>query len=131
MIRFCFFTSGGIGSGSVSLCNGKFYTDEYNLRQTTREVLKAKKYKTIVNEESCCTDIRKYEKREFDRIVLLNLSKVLYLLEREGEAYDCSAPTLEEVLLRACKKWEQEGLVDVLSTCILYVYEFYPKKVAV
>lgn len=105
--------------------------DEYNLRQTTREVLRAKQYKTIVNNESCCTDIRKYEKKEFDRIILLNLTKVLFLLGREGEAYDCSAPILEQVLCRACQRWEQEGLVDVLSTCVLYVYEFYPKKVAV
>ena len=83
------------------------------------------------NNESCCTDIRKYEKKEFDRIIVLNLTKVLFLLGREGEAYDCSAPILEQVLCRACQRWEQEGLVDVLSTCILYVYEFYPRKVAV
>lgn len=114
-----------------SFCHIRSWDEDYgayNLRCVQKSMLKNGGYKQIVQNESCCADIRKYGRAEFDKIIDLNLAKISYLLYGDiRNPYKCDSSILCEVLELECQKWEEKESVDVLNTCILYFYEYYPE----
>lgn len=103
--------------------------ETFNARFVEKAELENKQYKSRVNTESCCTDIRKFNKEEFNAVIDLNLAKVSHLLGNpSSSAFECDANILRRILEVECNAWEEKSIVYVLNTCVLYIYEHYPKK---
>lgn len=104
--------------------------ETYNFRSVPKSILMNGTYKKIVQNESCCSDIRKYGKVEFNKIIDLNLAKISYLLYGDIRTpYMCDSSMLREILKLECQTWNEKQSVDVLNTCILYFYEYYPNLI--
>lgn len=104
--------------------------EDFNNRHATKYELWHKKYKERVEAESCCTDIQQFDKDKFNKIIDMNLTKALYLLNQpKFVPFECNADMLRRVSEVECCAWDEKGIVYVLNTCVLYMYENYPKKV--
>ncbi len=104
--------------------------EDFNNRHATKYELWHKKYKKRVKAESCCTDIQQFDKDKFNKIIDLNLTKASFLLNQpQLVPLECNADMLRRVSEVECRAWEEKEIVYVLNTCVLYMYENYPKKV--
>jgi len=110
-------------------CHIKSFPDaDYQSRKVTLLELQQGGYKARVNEESCLTDIRKYDKKRMTNVICMNLKKMELFVQESIQTDDLYAP-LYSVLLEQNRFLHEKLCFYVLNTCVLFVYEYNPSFV--
>ncbi len=88
----------------------KFILDkEYLLRQIHIDDFIDKSYKQIVDEESCCTDLRKYKREDFNYIILENIKKAEFIEKKK----------ISEDVLQSYSRINENNLFEEISKILM------------
>lgn len=89
--------------------------------------LKSIGYKRIVNQESYCTDIRKYSKECFDYIISESIKKAEYIEKQEiSHTFNDSYKNIDEsrLLETINQMFTNQQIIPVLNTSLFFICEY-------
>ena len=95
--------------------------DSYMKQTVSYDELRKGLYKSNVDKDSFQRDLRKYSKEEMKKVIFLNVHKAQLL---NGESLSDMVQTLRNVLDVEVDLLRERKIVQVLNTCILFMYEY-------
>lgn len=100
---------------------------DYLKRYIHIDELKSIGYKQIVNQESFCTDIRKYSKKHFNYIISENIKKAEYIENQEisNSINDSFNNITESHLLEKINQiFKKNEIIPILNTSLNFICEY-------
>lgn len=106
--------------------------EEYLFRKIHIDDFNDRSYKQIVGEESCCTDLRRYSREDFNYIISESIKKAEYIeTQKLSENIRKSYANINEkcLLERKNDTFEEEKVIPVLNTSLYFICDYNIKLI--